>query len=127
MAIGIETGYAIKIQGLPADHTYVRSDAGHVWPCFGRSSGGREICEGVAELDDADCLSRINSTAGIRYGGTGVCHQAANRILFPSGATVEDATGYRGSFFAWGTYGRRGLRFYSPGTYPWPELVKCLR
>ncbi len=128
MAIGLVTGYAIKIPRLPADHTYVLSDAGHVWPCYGRSSGGRAICDGLAELNDADCLSRPNSTAGIDYGFTGVCHQMANRILYPSGATVEDALGYRGSLLAWGTYGRdlSTMRFYSPITFPWPKLIECL-
>ena len=126
MAVGIITGYAIKMRGMPADHTYVRSDAGHVWPCWGRSANGRPICDGLAELDDADCLSRVNSDAGIRYGWTGVCHQTANRILYPSGATVDEAAGYLGSVFAWGTYGRRGMRFYSPPSRPWPRLVKCL-
>jgi hypothetical protein len=126
MAIGIVTGYAITIVKTLADHTYVLSDAGHVWPCYGRSKGGRPICDGLAELDDADCLSHPNSKAGIDYGFTGVCHQMANRILYPSGATVEDAEGYFGSVLAWGTYGRRGMRYYSPATNPWPELVKCL-
>jgi hypothetical protein len=126
MAVGIVSGYAVPIEGMPADHTYVLSDAGHVWPCWGRSTGGREICEGLAELDDANCLSQPKSQAGIRYGFTGVCHQTANRILYPSGATVEAAEGYRYSVFAWGTYGRRGMRLYSPATFPWPQLVKCM-
>jgi hypothetical protein len=126
MAIGIVTGYAIKIAQTSADHTYVLSDAGDVWPCWGRSAHGREVCDGPAELNEADCLSQPSSKAGIRYGRTGVCHQTANRILYPSGASVEDAGGYRLSLFAFGTYGRRGFRFYSPAKYPWDELVKCL-
>lgn len=128
MATGIIIGYAIKIPRLRADHTYVRSDAGDVWPCWGRDSGGREVCDGIAELNDSNCLSQPDSEAGIIYGFTGVCHQTANRILYPSGAIVEEARGYRGSVFAWGTYGRDlwTMRCYSPMKNPWPELVECL-
>jgi hypothetical protein len=98
MPMGSVSGYALKIPLVPAEHTYVESSHGHVWPCFGRSAGGRQVCAGAGNTAQADCLSQPNSEAGIVYGGTGVCHQAANRILLPSGQTVSGASGYRGSF-----------------------------
>jgi hypothetical protein len=52
------------------DHTYVESSHGHVWPCWGRSSKGRSICDGDANTMQADCLSVPNSRAGIDYGRT---------------------------------------------------------
>lgn len=127
MSIGTLTGYGLRIPGLPAEHTYVESTHGHVWPCWGRSAGGRAICASIGNIDQADCLSLPNSQAGIAYGVTGVCHQTANRILYPSGQTVSSASGYRGSFFAWGTYGRdlTTLQHYSPSGLPWRELHTC--
>jgi hypothetical protein len=119
-------GYAIKIKGLPWDHTYVRSDEGNVWPCWGRSAGGRAICEAIGDLNQSDCLSQPNSQAGIVYGVTGVCHQTANRILYTAGIMVSQASGYRGSVFAWGRYGREGLRLFAPPSVVWPEFVKCI-
>jgi hypothetical protein len=127
MAKGALTGYAIKTLGNQADHTYVTSDDGNVWPCWGRCSGGNLICTGTGNIDQADCLSQPSSQAGIAYGINGVCHQTANRILYPSGETVSHADGYRASLFMWGTYGREPLQpVYSPANYPWPELVACL-
>jgi hypothetical protein len=101
MPAGTLTGYGLKILGLRFEHTYVESTHGHVWPCWGRSAGGRTLCAGIGNTDHADCLSLPNSQAGVIYGVTGVCHQTANRILYPSGQTVSNASGYRGSLFAW--------------------------
>lgn len=127
MPIGMLTGYSLKMGLLPADHTYVVSSHGHVWRCWGRSAGGIEICAGTGNTAQADCLSQPNSEAGIAYGRTGVCHQTANRILYPCGEMVSGAAGYRGSVFAWGTYGRDPVtrRIYSPLSLPWPELQAC--
>ena len=112
---------------IPADHTYVTSSAHHVWPCFGRSSGGRPVCRGAGDIDKADCLSNPLSQAGIAYGVTGVCHQAANRILYPSGLTVSVARGYRWSVFSYGAYGKDATTRdnFSPAGNPWPELIAC--
>jgi hypothetical protein len=127
MPVGTLIGYALKIPLLRAEHTYIESSHGHVWGCWGRSAGGRPICVGTGNTDQADCLSRPNSEAGIIYGVTGVCHQTANRILYPSAQTVSGASGYRGSIFAWGTYGRDLAtgQFYSPSSFPWSELHTC--
>lgn len=100
------TGYAISTGFLGTDHTYVTSDNPHyVWPCWGRGSGGRKICQGTGNASVANCISKPNSWAGIVYGVTGVCHQTANRILFPARVTVSKARGYTASRIAYGVYG----------------------
>lgn len=98
-----------------ADHTYVTSDAGHVWPCWGRGAGGSSVCGGSGDLSVADCLSQPNSQAGIRYGLTGVCHQTANRILAPATIEVANAGGARQSYALYGVF----------GIGSWPELQRC--
>ena len=87
------------------DHTYVTSSDGHIWNCWGRSSGGQVICSGEAESEHAECLSQRKSHAGLLYGLTGVCHQTANRILFPARCIVSKATNYWLTAFIYGTYG----------------------
>ena len=128
MALGTLYGHAIPIVLAPWwDHTYVTSSGGHIWGCFGRLKGGRVICSGSGNMDMADCLSQVNSSAALIEGRTGRCHQAANRILFPSGQFVSRANGYRLSTFQFGTYGRDPVtnQFYSPTSFPWPELRVC--
>ncbi len=100
-------GYSVKISGLDADHTYVLSDDGYVWPCFGRSSGGHKICYGTGSSAQAECISKPDSTAGLVYAISGVCHQASNRILWPTSnhSIVSEAKGYWASAFLYGTYG----------------------
>jgi hypothetical protein len=107
-------GYAIPLMGWQRwDHTYVVSSCRLRWACWGRSNGGASVCAGIGSSIIADCLSQVNSQAGIRYGVTGVCHQTANRILFPASVTVWRARGYPRSVFLWGAMGRG----------PWPERV----
>jgi hypothetical protein len=98
-------GWAIKISWLGADHTYVTSSDGGVWGCWGRSSGGRTICSGTGSSRRANCLSQSSSHAGIIYGVTGVCHQTANRVLYPARVVVSSASGYWASVTMYGTYG----------------------
>ena len=100
------------------DHTYVNSSCGLVWGCFGRSQGGLPICSAPGSSTLADCLSQTGSRAGIRYGITGVCHQAANRILYatrPQPATVQACRGYSVSEYAYGPYGLGS----------WPQRLVC--
>jgi hypothetical protein len=113
------TGYAIPTVIPGADHTYVKSDdPAFSWGCWGRNTGGKEICSGSADASIANCISQVNSHAGIIYGITGVCHQTANRILFPAGVTVSKAGGYNVSRFAYGVYGLN--------TKEWTErLARC--
>jgi hypothetical protein len=88
-------------QAARLDHTYVASDDRYgPWGCFGRDSGGRPVASGQGSSACADCLSKpIDPLAappvygGLRYGITGVCHQAANRILRPAGVTVAGVQG----------------------------------
>jgi hypothetical protein len=104
--MSILTGYAISTGFLGTDHTYVTSDnPPFVWPCWGRGAGGKMICRGNGNSSVANCISQPNSYAGIVYGVTGVCHQTANRILFPAGVTVSKAGGYWASSLAYGIYG----------------------
>src|SRR6266404_616073 len=122
---------ALLPAGLPPgfpwlDHTYVVSDDNFVWECFGRAVGGRALATDTGDSLVADCLSKpIDDTvtpriyAGLRYGRTGVCHQAANRILCETrnGATVAAARGARLSMARWGVFGR----------LPWPERASCAK
>jgi hypothetical protein len=98
-------GHAISTLFGLADHTYVTCAGGYAWPCWGRSAGGKVISTGTGSSAEANCISWPASTAGLIYGVTGVCHQTANRILWPAGITVSKAKGYWASFLAYGTYG----------------------
>lgn len=99
-------GYAISTGFLGTDHTYVKSDKpAFSWPCWGRDAGGKEICQGNGNATMGNCISQPNSWAGIIYGVTGVCHQTANRILYPAHVTVSKAGGYWASTLAYGVYG----------------------
>lgn len=109
------TGYSLPAQFANRfDHAYVASDT-KKWGCFGRDAGGAFVISGDGDESCADCLSQPNSTAGIVYFVTGVCHQAANRILWPSGVVVAAVRGYGWSSFMFNTYGK--------GT--WPQLRHC--
>jgi hypothetical protein len=129
MAIGTLTGYAIRMKNLPTDHTYVASNQGDTWGCYGRSVGGRRICQGNGNIGKARCLSQANGHAGIKYARTGLCHQMANRILSPAGQTVTGARGARAVEHIYGVYGLDWtyMRHHHPVTYPWPELAQCDR
>lgn len=105
--MSILKGYAVATGIIPgADHTYVKSDnPAFSWGCWGRDSGGKEICSGSGYASVADCISQPSSHAGIIYAVTGVCHQTANRILFPAEVVVSEAGGYKVSVATYGTYG----------------------
>jgi hypothetical protein len=99
-------GFKIPVGIGKADHTYVTSDSPKkAWGCWGRSAGGTQICDGQGDFQVADCISQPSSHAGIIYGITGVCHQTANRILYPAGVTVHQAGWYSASTALYGTYG----------------------
>lgn len=103
--------FAWATNAVGFDHVYLTSDAGHTWPCFGRSSGGVAI----AELPDANIDAAVEAAgprgdAGIMFAMTGLHYQAANRILRAAnphaGVTVSAAKGYRVSAVLFGPYGR---------------------
>lgn len=124
MATGMLNAFIIP---MPAGHTYVISDKGHIWPCHGRSSGGRLICGGLGNVDEAACLAQPDTEAGIEYLNTGLCHQIANRILVPSNLTVfSGAPTLRALSFLYGVYGLDSNRHAcSPAHNPWYELNEC--
>lgn len=71
----------------------------------GEGKRAEENCQGNGNVTMANCISQPNSWAGIIYGVTGVCHQTANRILYPARVTVSKAGGYWASTLAYGVYG----------------------
>lgn len=101
------SGHATHIKGLLnlADHTYVTSSDGKVWPCWGGSAGGSVICSGPGNSAAADCNSFPLKLAGIIYAVTGVCHQTSNRILLPSLQNVIAARAAPVSYAAYGVLG----------------------
>jgi hypothetical protein len=109
-------GWAVPtLRSSKLDHTYVVSSCGLRWDCRGQGVGGKLLRSGTGNSAIANCLSQTNSGAAIQYGVTGVCHQRANRILYPAGVTVAGCQGYPKSVFTWGIY----------GLFPWPERNKC--
>lgn len=100
-----------------ADHTYATSDQGDAWGCWGRSSGGTAISQGQGNVNEARCIAWPNSTAGLIYGVTGVCHQTANRILYPASITVSAAKGYWLSSSVYGAYGTDTLTWLARLAY----------
>ena len=95
-----------------ADHTYVYCPEQNVyWGCWGGHSApdARRVCQGQGNFARANCISRPHSQAGILYGVNGVCHQTANRILFPAGVIISGAKFYWLSVLLYGTYGTVGL------------------
>jgi hypothetical protein len=91
-----------------ADHTYVRcGTGGKAWSCWGGKTGGTVLCSGTGSTNQADAIAGANERAGVTcYLINGVCHQAANRILFPAGILVTGARGYGVSSAIFGPYGR---------------------
>ena len=127
MVIGTFEAYAVPMLGASVvDHTYVVIGGTYRFGCHGRDAGGVVIESGVGDVDFGVCLSGINGEAGVEYGISGVCHQAANRILLPARVDVLRARGARSSMFLWGIFGRQGHRHFSPQTFPWPELTSCV-
>jgi hypothetical protein len=100
--------YPISTLANRADHTYVKcGTGGKAWGCWGGKTGGSELRRGTGSTKRADAIAQPDERAGIKcYLINGVCHQAANRILFPAGITVSGARGYGVSEALYGTYGR---------------------
>src|SRR5208337_4574165 len=109
-------GFAIPIaSGAAWEHTYAESSCGLSWGCWGRNAGGRPLGNAMGSSIIADCLSQLNSRAGLVYGVTAVCHQTANRILHPAGITVALGGGYGTSWSLFRVY----------GLGPWPQKATC--
>lgn len=91
-----------------ADHTYVECGTGAKgWSCWGGKTGGIAFRQGSGSTRRADLIAGADEKAGITcYAINGVCHQCANRILFPAGVLVRGARGYKVSEAIFGPYGR---------------------
>jgi hypothetical protein len=102
--------YPTSLFAKAADHTYVECGTGAKgWGCWGGKAGGNAFRQGTGSTARAAAIAQPNEKAGIRcYLVNGVCHQAANRILIPTGITVLGARGYQLSQLMYGTYGRLG-------------------
>jgi len=129
----IPLGFQIFGQEI-GDHTWVAGDAGYCEGCcFGTHTKpdpiycdqslwkegkytppatSRELHNGPASAAAAACIAGdpynfmgIPSQCGIVYAINGVCHNLANRTLYPSGVTVEGALGYWFTQAIYGTYG----------------------
>lgn len=103
-------GFVTPAFNLPfMEHTHVESSCGSRWGCFGGDTGGVSIASGMGDSTVADCLSYPQWLpavyAGLYYLITGVCHQAANRVLYPAGVTVSRAKWYVPSHNAFGAHG----------------------
>lgn len=100
--------YPTNLFARLADHTYVAcGTGGKAWGCWGGKSGGTELRRAAGSTARANAIAGANERAGIScYLINGVCHQAANRILFPAGILVSGARGYGLSESLFGPYGR---------------------
>lgn len=103
--------YPTKLFLKAADHTYVEcGNGGKGWSCWGGKTGGTAFNSGTGSTKRADAIAEPNERAGITcYLINGVCHQAANRILFPAGILVSAARGYSVSSALFGPYGKTGF------------------
>ena len=103
-------------------HAYAISSCGLSWGCFGRAAGGSQLSTGTGSSVEADCISQ--GDAGILYAINGVCHQAANRILYSAGINVSGAGGYGQSVFLYGVNGRTAPR--RPDTSFVYQITRCV-
>jgi hypothetical protein len=122
------------VKGSPVDHTWVTTyDSGaspyaslhdvqahgeHYWFCKGSfhqlgvstKYPNGQILTGPY-FPGSKCLVGCDDPKAVgtvfTYGLDGVCHQISNQVLFPTGATVKAARGYKLSSAIYGTYGRK--------------------
>lgn len=78
------------------------------------------LTSGRGSSIQAECISQGN--AGILYGLSGVCHQAANRVSFSAQLKATGAGGYPQSVFTFGEYGRS-----FPGSKTWEAIKRGCR
>lgn len=111
MGVLVARKYPTKIALGLADHTYVECGTGaRAWGCFGGKQGGSAFRSHGGSTRQADAISGPDEHSGLKcYLINGVCHQAANRILYAAGITVAGARGYGVSEAMFGVYGRVGF------------------
>jgi hypothetical protein len=95
-SIGTISAFVVGIK----QHSYVTTSDNRAFGCFGRTTNGTLEGSGQGDCDRADCIAnfqiggpsgwkgKVIGTSGIVYGLTGVCHQAANRILQVAGISL---------------------------------------
>jgi hypothetical protein len=96
---------------------------GDAWGCRGWPTGGGKLCDAPGSAAFARCIDG-SDLAGIFYFRTGVCHQIANRLLYPAGVKIPlgSHVQVRGSCFGYGQFGElRQNRSWVPTTHRWPE------
>ncbi len=107
MGVLVAKRYPTKLVLGLADHTYVECSVTRGWACFGGKTGGTALRSAVGSTKRANAIAEPSERAGIKcYAINGVCHQAANRILWPAKITVRGARGYKLSEAIYGPYGR---------------------
>lgn len=114
-------------RGAPAHHTYVVSSCGTSFGCHGRSDGGSKVLGPTGgDIGKARWLAQPDGKAGIKYLSNGMCHQAANRILYAANSELpaEDIAAYRYTILVFGSYGKDSNtgKYHHPEKHPWPEL-----
>jgi len=115
VAYAINTAYPNQVGNVPFEHTFVVSDKGDNWNCWGR--GKETIGNGARQLQpDGTALAEwgalVNGTDGDHPTGltqcyNGVCQNASNRILVLAGT---DVSGANGNLFATMVYGKYGFQ-----------------
>ncbi|MGJ3702682.1 hypothetical protein [Variovorax sp. AFSI2.2] len=122
----VASKYPTRLFLKAADHTYVECGAGATgWSCWGGKAGGTPFNTGTGSTKRADAIAEPNERAGITtYLVNGVCHQAANRILFPAKIQVSNARGYFLSRSIFGSYGKPSL--FNHHAHVSGDLPACL-
>lgn len=97
-----------------ADHTYVVADYNWGKERFayhGTTEGGSALLGSYGNGDGivTYCIGKIGYPCKVNYGINGVCHQEANRFLYPSGKTVSKANGYWLFYSLYGGYGESSV------------------
>jgi hypothetical protein len=120
--------YEAFFKGTRLDHVYVKFDNGETFRCAGGDSGGEPLDDASGD-EDFELASKFNKPmeipipfdyligtktfylptgdTGVIYGINGVCHNMANRIMFPTRATVHKARGYPLSLLLFDVYGTK--------------------
>lgn len=107
MGVLVAKRYPTKLVLGLADHTYVECTEGKGWGCWGGKTGGAALRSAHGSTRRADTIAQPDERAAIKcYAINGVCHQSANRILWPARITVRGARGYKLSEAIYGPYGR---------------------
>jgi hypothetical protein len=107
MGVLVAKRYPTKLALGLADHTYVECTEGKGWGCWGGKTGGTALRSAHGSTRRADAIAEPDERARIAcYAINGVCHQSANRILWPARITVRGARGYKLSEAIYGPYGR---------------------